>query len=432
MKEILIYSTKNTKRLEYIVNHIFSRILGVQIAICTDEPFFKDYRGCKINYSSKHFDNCLKIIPYSLLFENDIRPQEVNFSKYKGFPICFQTGQQNCFPFDIFAASFFFLSRYEEYLSPSKDIHQRFDAKDSLAYKHHFLHRPLVDCWINELKHALKRRHPSMVFHPQKYSFRPTYDIDLAYAYLQKSFFLQLAGYAKFLLRLDFKKIVTRTKVLLKKEEDPFYTFDYLTDIHQKHQLRPCYFFLVAKRKSKYDRNPAWGNEAFKALISKLSLTSEIGLHASYYAKENSQQIKEETAYLQMITQKPITKNRFHFLRFSLPDGYRNLLENKIMEDYSMGYANHIGFRASTCTPFFFFDIPNNKSTSLLVYPLLCMENVFPDCRNSEEIIQILYPYIERIKKYNGTFTTLFHNHSFDEKDDGKKWKEVLEILVKC
>ena len=427
---ILFYSEQRTKRLEYIVNQIFNRILGVEAEVCTDETFFADYSGCKINYSSKHFEKCLNIFPHSLLFETDIHPQTLTFSEYKDIPICFQTSQTDYFPFDIFAASFYFLSRYEEYLVESSDAHQRFDAKDSLAYQHNFLNVPIVDCWVQILKKTLENNFPQLAFPTKTHSFTPTYDIDLAFAYLQKGFFLQLAGYAKLLLKLDFRKIITRTKVLLKKEEDPFYTFDYLIDIHKKHQLRPCYFFLAAKHKSKYDRNPAWENKAFQKLISDLSLSSEIGIHASYYAKENPQRIEAERSYLQIVAQKPIVKNRFHFLRFTLPDGYRHLLENGITEDYSMGYPEYIGFRAGTCTPFFFFDLPKNAPTNLLVYPLLCMENAFLHCRSSEEIIQILVPYIEKIKQYNGTLTTLFHNHAFDGKEVGTKWKEVLEWVL--
>jgi hypothetical protein len=406
-------------------------MLGLEIEICTDEADFKDYQGCKINYSDKNIENSLKIFPHSLLFEEDIRPQDVVFSDYKDFPICFQTEQRDSFPFDVFAASFYFLSRYEEYSCFSKDRHQRFDAKNSLAYKNNFLDMPLVDCWVEEFKQILKKAYPQLKFPDRNYSFIPTYDIDLAFAYLQKSFFLQLAGYAKLLLKLDFKKIATRTNVLLKKEQDPFYTFDYLIDIHQKHELRPCYFFLAAKRKSKYDRNPAWNKKAFQKLIYDLSQSSEIGLHASYFSKEKPQRTGEEKAYLEQITHKPIVKNRFHFLRFTLPDGYRHLLENDITEDYSMGYANHIGFRAGTCTPFLFFDIQVNTTTNLLVYPLLCMENAFVNCQSADEIIQILFPYIEQIKKHKGTFTSLFHNHAFNENEDGRKWKEVLKDCVK-
>jgi len=427
---ILFYSEQKTERLEYIVNHIFNRMFGLKFEICTDEAAFTAYQGCRFNYSNKNMANCLKITPHSLLFEETIRPQDIFFSIYKNVPICFQTEQRDGFPFDVFAASFYFLSRYEEYLPSAKDFHQRFDAANSLAYKNHFLHLPIVDCWVEEFKQVLKKKYPYLKFPDRTYTFIPTYDIDLPFTYLHKGFFLQLAGYAKLLLKLDFKKIITRTKVLLKKEQDPFYTFDYLTNIHKKQRLCPCYFFLAAKRKSKYDRNPSWDKERFQKLISDLSQTSEIGSHASYYSKENPLRIGEEKDYLQAVTQKPIVKNRFHFLRFNLPDDYRNLLTSGITEDYSMGYADHIGFRAGTCTPFLFFDIQANTTTNLLVYPLLCMENAFANCQSADEIIQILVPYIEQIKKHSGTFTTLFHNHAFDEKKVGKKWKEVLGYVI--
>ncbi|MCL2132017.1 MAG: polysaccharide deacetylase family protein [Lentimicrobiaceae bacterium] len=426
---ILLYSEKKTKRLEYIVNHIFTRILGVNAEICTSETDFERFFGYKINYSYKKYPYCLTIKPHSLLFETDICPQSVVFSEYENVPICFQTKEKADLPFDIFAASFYFLSRYEEYLFASKDVHQRFDATNSVAYKNNFLHLPLVDCWVEELKNVLKKTYPRLKFSSRKFSFTPTYDIDVAFAYTQKSVSLQMAGYAKLLLNLDLKKIATRTKVLLKKEEDPYYAFDYLEDMHRKYQLRPCYFFLAAEKKSKYDRNPAWENKAFQKLIRYLSFSSEIGLHASYYSKENPERIGQEKEYLQRIANQPIVKNRFHFLRFNLPDSYRHLLTHGITEDYSMGYADHIGFRAGTCTPFLFFDLAKNTTANLLIYPLLCMEQAFLKCRSVEEITQIFDLHIEQIKKYGGTLTTLFHNHAFDEKEVGKKWKNVLEYV---
>ena len=426
---ILLYSEQKTQRLEYIVNHIFTYILGIKTEICTDDAVFDAFQEDKINYSAKNFENCLKITPHSLLFEKDIHLQNVVFSTYNNFPICFQTEKTDGLPFDIFAASFYFLSRYEEYVLTSKDIHQRFDAKNSLSYQNNILHLPLVDEWVAMLKRQLQNKYPLLTFSDRKFSFTPTYDIDLAFAYREKSFFLQLAGYAKLFLNGDFKKIITRTKVLLKQEKDPFYTFDYLTDTHEKYHLCPCYFFIVAKRKSKYDRNPAWENKSFQQLIQDLSLSADIGLHASYYAKENPQRMEAEKAYLQSITKKTVDKNRFHFLRFTLPDSYRNLLSNGITEDYSMGYSEHIGFRAGTCTPFYFFDIQADKHTNLLVYPLLCMENAFSHCNHAQEIIQIIEPYINSIKKYGGIFTSLFHNDAFDEKDTERKWRKVLEYI---
>jgi hypothetical protein len=59
------------------------------------------------------------------------------------------------------------------------------------------------------------------------------------------------------------------------------------------------------------------------------------------------------------------------------------------------------------------------------------MENAFLNCNHAEEIMQIIDPYIDRIKKYKGTFTTLFHNNAFNEKEVGRKWKDVLEHILR-
>jgi len=46
---------------------------------------------------------------------------------------------------DIFSSAFFMLSRWEEAVADSKDNHERFPAKESLAYKEGFLNKPVVN-----------------------------------------------------------------------------------------------------------------------------------------------------------------------------------------------------------------------------------------------------------------------------------------------
>ena len=43
------------------------------------------------------------------------------------------------------------MSRYEEHLPHIKDKYERFDAKKAF-YQNNFLHRPLINLWIEELK----------------------------------------------------------------------------------------------------------------------------------------------------------------------------------------------------------------------------------------------------------------------------------------
>ena len=63
--------------------------------------------------------------------------------------------------------------------------------------------------------------------------------------------------------------------------------------------------------------------------------------------------------------------SRQHFIRFTLPDTYRQLINAGIKEEFSMGYGSVNGFRASVALPFYWFDLEKNEATSLLVY-LFC------------------------------------------------------------
>ena len=42
-----------------------------------------------------------------------------------------------------------------------------------------------------------------------------------------------------------------------------------------------------------------------------------------------------------------------------------------------MGYINHVGFRAGTCTPFLFYDLDFEIQTPLLIYSFNFIDNAF-------------------------------------------------------
>ena len=57
---------------------------------------------------------------------------------------------------DIFASSFFMLTRWEEYVNKIRDMHNRFPAYASLACKNNFLDRPIVNEYVEMLWNMLK------------------------------------------------------------------------------------------------------------------------------------------------------------------------------------------------------------------------------------------------------------------------------------
>jgi len=66
-------------------------------------------------------------------------------------------------------------------------------------------------------------------------------------------------------------------------------------------------------------------------------------------------------------------------LRLNLPDTYRNLIDEDITDDYSMGYAALPGFRAGICSPYNFYDLDIEVETKLRVHPFMVMDGTLKD-----------------------------------------------------
>src|SRR5690606_39278830 len=84
--------------------------------------------------------------------------------------------------------------------------------------------------------------------------------------------------------------------------------------------------------------------------------------------------LKKEKLQMEAIINTSLVATRQSFSKLNLPESYRNLIDLEIQEDYTMGYINHIGFRAGSCTPFLFYDIDFEVQTPLKVYPYHLMD----------------------------------------------------------
>jgi hypothetical protein len=122
---IHIYSAELSNRMDYIFRLIVESVLGEQVDFCQNEKTFATKTGVKINYSRNSNIGGLTLQPHPLLFEKDIKPQECNVVEWKSMPVFFET-DGSFLPFDIFAASFYLVSRYEEYLPGKRDRHNSF------------------------------------------------------------------------------------------------------------------------------------------------------------------------------------------------------------------------------------------------------------------------------------------------------------------
>lgn len=428
---LLIYTHKSTNRLRYILNLIFNDLLGVEYLITTKRDEFENWENEKINYSYQYDEKALNIYPVNLLFESEIKQQEINHITFNNINCPFAVYKRSDIPFDVFAASFYLVSRYEEYLPYKKDPYGRFSASESISFKLGFLHLPVVNIWSELLKELLSGKFPDMRFKIKKYRFIPTIDVDSAFAYKQKGFIRSIAGILNSLVQFDFKEISERLKVLFTFKKDPFDTFDLQFHLFKKYKLHPIYFILFADY-GKLDKNIRVFNPTFQSLIKSISDQADVGIHPSFASNENFRILEKETSRLSGVLNKEVKKSRQHFLKLSFPYTYRNLLSAGIAEDYTMGYASQIGFRAGICDPFNFYDLDLEYETQLRVYSFAVMEGTLKDYLNLSalDVINYVKPVIESVKKVNGTFICLWHNESLSNQKRWIGWHKIFEEMI--
>lgn len=429
--QLLIYTDKITSRKEYAFKIIFEIILGLKYQLTCNKDEFINSVLPKLNYSQHPVADELFIESHSLLNESNTNPVITNVSEYLNCKIFFKTGTKSALPFDIFAAGFYLVTRYEEYQPVRPDNFKRFRASDSIAYKNNFLDEPIVNIWAKMLANLISERHPELEFPKKKFRFISTIDIDNAYAFLNKSFFRSFASTLRSFIKLDFPLIIDRFAVLSGKRKDPYDTYDYLEEIHDKYKIEPVFFFLLG-RYSRYDKNISPDNLQMQKLIKRIATKYQVGIHPSYASNRDKKILEKEIEKLKLITGKPVIKSRQHFLRLSLPDTYNNLTALGIKEDYTMGYASQPGFRAGICNPYPFYDLQNERETGLMIYPFQVMETTFKEYLNMSpfEAGNEISDLIKKVKKADGTFISLWHNESLNEKWNRQGWRMVFEKML--
>ena len=407
-------------------------MLGLQPKCVHDKEAFLSYDGPKLNYSYQPFGDELFVMADDLLFQRGISEQEITFSEYSEQKCFYLTyNKKSLFPFDLFSASFYLLTRYEEYLPFIKDKYGRFDAEESLAFEKGFLQKPLVNIWALDLGKKLKAYYLELDIKTPDYQFISSIDIDAAFAYRHKGMLRTTGGFLKDLRSMDMVEMKTRIRVLLKKQDDPFDTFDYQFSILKKYNLKQIYFILFADYGTN-DKNTPTHSRNFKELVRWIADHADVGIHPSFTSNSVSGKLKKEINLLSKTLHREVLKSRQHFLILHLPSTYRNLINQGITDDYSMGYASQIGFRASTCTSFLFYDLEMENTTTLRLHPFAAMEGTLRDYNQLDaEAASTKYQVIiDEVKQVGGTYISIWHNESLSNQKRWKGWREVYEKMI--
>jgi len=273
MDSIVVYTAKESNRLLYVLEWLFTEQMQLPYRLVHDEaeldnlPFFLSYKHI--------FPNAISIPDSGLLWQAGIKNHDVNMGNWNDIPVLYQTSNMGySIPFDIFSGIFFLLSRYEEYNYLKSDKHGRYPAERSVLYLHKCLQRPIVDEWIKAFS-AFLEKHTNIKIPQRIFTCQPTYDIDIAWSYLNKGTTRSKGASLRDILKGNMSAYKERNEVLQGKVKDPYDSYEFIYELHKGSNNQPLFFILAALSTTDYDKNISPEDPSMQALIKKY--------HAAWY-----------------------------------------------------------------------------------------------------------------------------------------------------
>ncbi|MCR5049544.1 MAG: hypothetical protein K6A36_00500 [Paludibacteraceae bacterium] len=308
---------------------------------------------------------------------------------------------------DIVYSTFFFISRAEELVNDKRDKHGRFLAKYSVLGQKNQLLTPLLDVYARTLMKCLGLTFPENGFD----HIYLTHDID---AITQ---FRHLRGALGGILRGKWRQVKTACNCV---NDDPLYTFPWMIKQDAQVPQAQTIYFVKHTRGRGYDY-PQYNLKGrdFLRLKNMLRVSgARLGLHSSYYG-----QIRTTKYHL----------HRSHYLRCSI-EQMQHLVDAGITDDFTMGFADHAGFRLQTTRAVRWINPITYRLTTLTLHPLSVMDTTL-SAKNYMNLSEadattLCSQLMETVKIYHGDLCLLWHNSNFmPDSYHISLYPKVLEIL---
>lgn len=409
--EILVFTNKLNSRKQYCFKQVFNRILGIEVSFTSKIEAFISYEGMKFSYASKALGGELFVEANGLLDEQGFGDFEIKVDFWHDIPCFFKTSKDSSIPFDIFSASFYLLTRYEEYLPFVKDNAGGFPVEESTAFKENFLKRPVVDLWAYQFLEVLQLKYPKVNF--KKRNPTTTFHIAVheAFAFRYKGLLRQFAGFVNHLLSGNLTQVWYRIKTQLRLMEDPYNVYDDLVNFAQSHGLKIKVFFQLSDF-SKDNRNINYHKTQYQRLIKSMGDYFDTGLLPGFHAIKDPAIFKKEKKRWKEIAKQDLTSVLIKKYPLAFPESYINFEKAFIKQDFSMGYQKKLGFRAGTCTSFLFYNLNSEETTSLKVIPYVMNSQLFKTIP-VKEISHQMRSIKKDVLAVNGDLNLIFENRDF-------------------
>jgi len=431
---ILIYAERDSQRFRYSVDVLLRHILGYEYALTFDRDEAMTCEGPLVVYGGDpmSLEKGISVWAVDLLYRSGVSPVDEDAALWGDLPVFFRTHRIYDVPFDIFAASFYLLSRYEEYLPHATDAHGRPEPTATLRGRQGWLDLALVDRYALRLASLIQQRWQHYPPPVRNYRLVPTVDIDQMYTYRYKPPFRQFLGGVRDLIAGRLAEVRQRLRVCWSNSADPFDTYALMAHWHQATGAHPLFFIQMGDYGG-YDQAHPPTSQAFMDCVRQLQQQGTVGLHPSYRSNRDQNALKKEKNMLETQLGTPVTRSRQHFLRLKLPDTLIHLHELGILDDYSMGYAGATGFRSGTATPHPFYDLKGERVLPITLHPTCVMDvTLMQYLRLSPtEAVERVRKLVKEVRDVGGQMLTLWHNSSLSGHGPWQGWEGVYPAVLK-
>ena len=336
---------------------------------------------------------------------------------------------------DIFASSFFMLTRWEEAVIQKKDRFGRCEESEMFVVRHGIYDRPIVNEYMELIRLLLLRLEVPLPDINRHFAVYLTHDIDDLFRFASlNNFYRNIAG--DIFHRKSVSTLITTLKryilFRLGRIKDPFDTFDDLMDMSDRHGFKNAFYFK-ASFSGEYDTTYDIRDVRVKKIIDNiLTRGHEVGLHPSKNTFHNPKQFETELQRLKKLYPN-VKGGRQHFLLYDIPFSLRVWNNVGLQYDAGLGFAFRAGFRCGICYEYPFFDVYERKQKELVIRPLIIMEGTLfanPEYQTLQSIEDCMKRLAEIVCTYRGNYVFLWHNDNFN-RPETSKYGYIYNRIVK-
>lgn len=345
---------------------------------------------------------------------------------------------------DVFGSAFFMLTRYEELVSKERDSHERFAARQSLAWQERFLNRPIINEYIHFLLQIMKRLWPGLETKKRQPRLLISHDVDFPY-YVYRRGLLSIAkeSLGDIVRRHNLESGMKKASMLWKGsrslQADPYNRFHYLMDLSERHGIQSAFYFITEETRRGMDGNYSIDDPNVQSLMTEIDRRGhEIGLHPSYDTYTSPASIRRQFEKLKQVAESLGIKRqrwggRQHYLRWSASETWQYWEDAGLQYDSTVGYADFAGFRSGICYEYPVFNLLTRKALKLTERPLIVMDQTLLHYEymhlDSKQALQAIREYYKSCMQYDGDFTLLWHNSQLVKSSDRSVYQTFMEQL---